>query len=62
MSKRTVERSVAKLAELGYLVHKPSEQYRGRTIRRFDLSGLIVKLQELTRQEPRASLRKRLTA
>ncbi|MGN8097254.1 helix-turn-helix domain-containing protein [Methylobacterium sp. 22177] len=61
-SKRTVERSIVRLSELGYLLHLPSEQLRGQTIRRFDLSGLVAKLQELSQQEPRLRLQTRLRA
>lgn len=56
-SKRTIERAIVKLSELGYLQHLPSEQLRGKTIRRFDLTGLIQKLQELSRQTPQRGLR-----
>lgn len=57
--RRTVERSIAKLRDLGYLVHCPSEVVGGQTIRRFDLSGLIARLQELSRQAPQRHGRRR---
>lgn len=60
--KRTVERAVTKLAGLGYLKHCPSETHRGKTIRRFDLSGLILKLQDLSRQDTRHVLQRRMRA
>ncbi|WP_331289165.1 MULTISPECIES: helix-turn-helix domain-containing protein [Methylobacteriaceae] len=60
--KRTVERAVTKLTGLGYLKHCPSEPYRGKTIRRFDLSGLVLKLQDLSRQDTRHVLQKRQRA
>lgn len=47
-SKRTIERTIVKLTNFGYLQHLPSEQLRGQTIRRFDLSGLINRLQEFS--------------
>ena len=52
ISIRTVERHVNKIEKLGYIKRLPSEQKRtsdGRqmTVRRFNLNGLIIKLQNL---------------
>lgn len=57
-TQRTVQRLVVKLARAGLVERRPGETCRGRTVRRFDLSGLQRRLQELSRQEPRACARR----
>jgi hypothetical protein len=44
VSTRTVERRVARMQKQGLLIRKPSEEVRGKTVRKFDLSGLITEL------------------
>ena len=47
---RTVQRSIQNLTSKGLLVWMPSERRKGGlTVRRFDLSGLRQRLQELTK-------------
>ncbi len=50
-SSRTVERGIQKLSELG-LIHRlpPEPTGKGPDIRRFDLSGLVKRLEELAEQ------------
>jgi len=44
ISTRTVERRIARMQKQGLLLRKPSEEERGKTVRKFDLSGLIAEL------------------
>jgi hypothetical protein len=44
VSTRTVERRIARMQKQGLLIRKPSEEVRGKTVRKFDLSGLITEL------------------
>ena len=45
---RTVQRTVRRLEDKGLVVHCPPERIRrGLTVRRFDLSGLVWRLQQL---------------
>ena len=44
ISTRTVERRIARMQKQGLLVRRPSEEVRGKTVRKFDLSGLIAEL------------------
>jgi hypothetical protein len=46
VSTRTVERRIAKLQKQGLLVRRPSEEARGKTVRRYDLSGLVTELKK----------------
>jgi hypothetical protein len=46
VSTRTVERRIAKLQKLKLLVRRPSEEARGKTVRRYDLSGLVTELKK----------------
>jgi DNA-binding MarR family transcriptional regulator len=49
VSTRTVERRIAHMEERGLLVRLPSENLNGRTVRRYDLSGLVQKLRKYAR-------------
>lgn len=44
VSTRTVERRIARMQRQGLLKRRPSEEVRGKTVRRFELSGLIAEL------------------
>lgn len=44
VSTRTVERRIARMQKQGLLIRRPSEEVRGKTVRKFDLSGLIAEL------------------
>jgi hypothetical protein len=46
VSTRTVERRIANLQKLGLLVRRSSEEVRGKTVRRYDLSGLVIELKK----------------
>lgn len=46
-SPRTVQRAVRAMQDKGLLVHRPPEPKAGHAVRRFDLSGLVRRLQEL---------------
>src|SRR5258708_3593457 len=46
VSTRTVERRIAKLQKQGLLVRRPSEEAEGKTVRRYDLSGLVTELKK----------------
>jgi len=46
VSTRTVERRIAKLQKLGLLVRRPSEEVRGKTVRKYDLSGFVRELKK----------------
>ena len=46
VSTRTVERRIAKLQKLGLLVRRTSEEVRGKTVRKYDLSGLVKELKK----------------
>ncbi len=46
---RTVERRIAYMQERGLIVRLPSENRNGRTVRRYDLSGLVEKLKKYAR-------------
>ncbi len=46
VSTRTVERRIGKLQKLGLLVRRPSEEVRGKTVRKYDLSGLVRELKK----------------
>jgi len=48
VTRRTVERHITRLEELGLVVRMPSEEVdNGTRIRRFNLSGLLGRLEEL---------------
>jgi DNA-binding MarR family transcriptional regulator len=49
VSTRTVERRIAAMQKRGLLVRLPSENLNGRTVRRYDLSGLVQKLKKYAR-------------
>lgn len=52
---RTVQRAVRALQDKGLLVHRPPEKrHAGGTIRRFDLSGLVARLNELAEEHREA--------
>lgn len=44
VSTRTVERRIAKMQQRGLLVRLPSEDKNGKTVRKYDLSGLVQEL------------------
>jgi len=46
VSTRTVERRIFRLQQRGLLERRPSEEVRGKTVRKYDLSGLTAKLKE----------------
>lgn len=46
VSTRTVERRISTLQQRGFLDRRPSEEVRGKTVRKYDLSGLTAKLKE----------------
>src|SRR5258708_19358801 len=46
VSTRTVERRIARLQKLGLVIRRPSEEVRGKTVRKYDLSGLVESLQK----------------
>jgi DNA-binding MarR family transcriptional regulator len=50
VSTRTVERRIAVMQARGLLVRLPSENLKGRTVRRYDLSGLVEKLRKYARK------------
>ncbi|WP_375462170.1 helix-turn-helix domain-containing protein [uncultured Enterovirga sp.] len=52
-SPRTIQRAITKLAQAGLVERRPSETCRGMTVRRFDLSGLRKRLQELSLPQAR---------
>ena len=52
-SSRTIQRAIMKLAQAGLIERLPSETCRGMTVRRFDLSGLQRRLQELSLPQAR---------
>lgn len=47
MSPRSVERHIKSLCDKGYLKKLRPEELNGKEIRRFDLSGLIEKLESM---------------
>jgi hypothetical protein len=49
VSTRTVERRIADMQDRGLLVRLPSQNLNGRTVRRYDLSGLVQKLRKYAR-------------
>lgn len=49
VSTRTVERRIAHMQARGLIVRLPSENRNGRTVRRYDLSGLVRRLQKYAR-------------
>jgi len=62
-SVRTVERRVKKIEQLGYIQRLPSEQKttsdgRQMTVRRFNLDGLVVKLQHLAKGARTVAIKK----
>ena len=46
MTTRTVERRIAVMQERGLIFRLPSEDNNGKTVRRYDLSGLVRKLKK----------------
>ena len=55
-SQRTVQRVVRTLEDKGLLIHERAESIgRGPSIRRFDLSGLVFRLQDLAEQRREGS-------
>jgi len=46
VSTRTVERRIAHMQDRGLIVRLPSQNLNGRTVRRYDLSGLVQKLRK----------------
>jgi hypothetical protein len=46
VSTRTVERRIARLQKQGLLVRRPSEEVKGKTVRKYDLSGLVTELKK----------------
>ena len=52
---RTVQRAIRTLQDKGLLVHRlPEKRRAGGTIRRYDLSGLVARLQELAEEHREA--------
>jgi hypothetical protein len=49
VSTRTVERRISHMQERGLIVRLPSTTLNGRTVRRYDLSGLVQKLRKYAR-------------
>lgn len=49
VSTRTVERRIAIMQKRGLIVRLPSENHNGKTVRRYDLSGLVKKLKKYAR-------------
>ena len=49
VSTRTVERRISRMQERGLIVRLPSTNLNGRTVRRYDLSGLVQKLRKYAR-------------
>jgi hypothetical protein len=49
VSTRTVERRIAIMQERGLITRLPSQNHNGRTVRRYDLSGLVEKLKKYTK-------------
>lgn len=58
---RTIQRTIQKLERADLLRRLPNEIRKGRTIRRFDLTGLRARLVTLSKQTPKA-LRRRASA
>lgn len=55
-SQRTVQRTVRSLEDKGFLVHRSAESIgRGPSVRRFDLSGLVFRLQDLAEERREGS-------
>jgi predicted transcriptional regulator len=48
LSTRTVERRISELQEKGFLIRLSSQRKKGKTIRPYDLSGLVEKLKLLS--------------
>lgn len=49
VSTRTVERRISRMQERGLIVRLPGTNLNGRTVRRYDLTGLVQKLKKYAR-------------